>query len=172
MSSDEPLIATASQTVGPFFHFGLTQVPHGSLIDRLPGGDPVSLVIRVTDGAGDAVADAMIELVQAGVCGRMPTGEDGTCVFRVALLGTAGAERQNGQAPHLHLCLFARGLLRQIQTRIYFAGDERLDSDPVLALVPAHRRQTLLASPDPDHAGTWTFDLRLQGPQETVFFDG
>ncbi|MEO5895509.1 MAG: protocatechuate 3,4-dioxygenase subunit alpha [Vicinamibacterales bacterium] len=172
MSRDQPLIATASQTVGPFFHFGLTQVPHGSLIDRLPDGDPVTLVIRVTDGAGEVVTDAMIELVQAGVCGRMPTAADGRCVFRIARLGTVAAEPRNGQAPHLHLWLFARGLLRHIQTRIYFSGDERIDRDPVLALVPPHRRQTLLASPDPDHPGTWTFDVRLQGAQETVFFDG
>ena len=171
MNSDEPLIATASQTVGPFFHFGLTQVPHGSLIDRLPGGDPVSLVIRVTDGAGELVTDAMIELVQAGVFGRQPTGDDGTCEFRIAHLGTI-ATAPSGGAPHLHLVLFARGLLRHIHTRIYFAGDPLLDTDPVLALVPVARRQTLLAVPDPVNPRTWTFDLRLQGPQETVFFDG
>jgi protocatechuate 3,4-dioxygenase, alpha subunit len=171
MSSDEPLIATASQTVGPFFHFGLTQVPQGSLTDRLPGGEPVTLVIRVTDGAGEAVTDAMLEVVQAGVFGRMPTGENGTCEFRVARPGTI-ATAENGQAPHLQLCLFARGLLRHIHTRIYFAGDARLESDPVLVLVAAARRQTLVATPDPVTPGTWTFDLRLQGPQETVFFDG
>lgn len=171
MSHDQLLIATASQTVGPFFHFGLTQVSHGSLIERLPGGDPVSLVIRVTDGAGEVVTDAMVELVQAGVFGRMPTGANGTCEFRIAHPGTITTE-QNGEAPHLGLMLFARGLLRHIHTRVYFAGDALLETDPVLALVPVTRRQTLLATPDPVKPGTWTFDLRLQGPQETVFFDG
>jgi protocatechuate 3,4-dioxygenase alpha subunit len=171
MSNDEPLIATASQTVGPFFHFGLTQVSFGSLIDRLPRSEPVTLVIRVTDGAGEMVTDAMIELVQAGVFGRMPTGENGTCEFRIARPGTI-AKEQNGQAPHLQLYLFARGLLRHLHTRIYFAGDPGLERDPVLGLVPAERRHTLVATADPVRPATWIFDLRLQGAQETVFFDG
>jgi protocatechuate 3,4-dioxygenase, alpha subunit len=171
MSLDEPLIATASQTVGPFFHFGLTEVPRGSLIDRLPGGDPVTLVVRVTDGAGEAVTDAMIELVQAGVFGRMATGDKGACEFRIAHPATI-ATGQKGRAPHLGLFLFARGLLRHIHTRIYFAGDALLETDPVLGLVPADRRQTLLALPHGGNQSTWVFDLRLQGPQETVFFDG
>jgi protocatechuate 3,4-dioxygenase alpha subunit len=131
----------------------------------------VRLVIRVTDGAGEAVADAMVELVQAGVFGRMPTGEDGRCEFTVARPGTV-TQAANGQASHLLLCLFARGLLRHINTRIYFAGESGLDSDPVLSLVPASRRQTLLATADPTQPATWTFDLRLQGARETVFLDG
>ena len=66
------------------------------------------------------------------------------------------------------MCLFARGLLRHVFTRVYFAGDPALAGDPVLALVPEARRATLLAHPDGD---AWVFDLRLQGDRETVFFD-
>jgi protocatechuate 3,4-dioxygenase alpha subunit len=67
------------------------------------------------------------------------------------------------------VCLFARGLLRQVYTRIYFEGDQSLESDAVLALVPVGRRETLLARPgDP---GEWIFEVRLQGDGETVFFD-
>ena len=66
------------------------------------------------------------------------------------------------------MCLFARGLLRHVFTRIYFAGDLALSDDPVLALVPEERRQTLLAH---RHDDVWVFDLRLQGDGETVFFD-
>src|SRR4051794_13904411 len=79
--SGEARAATASQTVGPFFHFAMTAKPNGRLVDRLSGGDAITLVIRVTDGDGQPLNDAAVEIVQEGVFGRMPTGEDGTCVF-------------------------------------------------------------------------------------------
>jgi protocatechuate 3,4-dioxygenase alpha subunit len=157
--SGEALVATPSQTVGPFFHFGLTSNPNGRLVDRLNGGEPITLVIRVTDGDGEPLHDAVVEIVQEGVFGRMPTDEDGTCVFETI------------RSPHVFVCLFARGLLRHLHTRIYFAGDPALDRDPVLALVPHDRRHTLLAKPDRADERRWTFDLRLQGVGETVFFN-
>ena len=156
--SGEASPATASQTVGPFFHFALTAKPNGRLVDRLPEGEAITLVIRVTDGDSAPLPDALVEIMQDGVFGRMPTGDDGTCVFETI------------RTPHVFVCLFARGLLRQLHTRIYFAGDPALDRDPVLALVPLARRQTLLAKPDPADPRRWTFDLRLQGTDETVFF--
>ena len=67
------------------------------------------------------------------------------------------------------MCLLARGLLRQIYTRFYFAGDPLIASDAVLAEVPEARRQTLLASST--ESGEWLFEIRLQGQGETVFFD-
>ena len=167
--SDEARVATASQTVGPFFHFGLTRKPNGRLVDRLGGGEAITLVVRVTDGDGAPLPDALVEVVQEGVFGRMPTDEDGTCVFET-VRPRAGSHESGTSAPHVFLCLFARGLLRHVQTRIYFAGDPALDRDPVLALVPQDRRQTLLAQPDPADQRRWTFDLRLQGAGETVFF--
>jgi protocatechuate 3,4-dioxygenase, alpha subunit len=167
--SDEAGAATASQTVGPFFHFGLTPKPDGRLVDRLGGGEAITLVIRVTDGDGNPLNDALVEVVQDGVFGRMPTDEDGTCVFETIRPRVSSNESRN-ISPHLFVCLFARGLLRQLHTRIYFAGDPALDRDPVLALVPHDRRQTLLARPDPGDGRRWTFDLRLQGADETVFF--
>jgi protocatechuate 3,4-dioxygenase, alpha subunit len=75
------------------------------------------------------------------------------------------------QAPHIDVCFLARGLLRQVYTRIYFAGDSRLDDDVVLASVPPDRRATLLAMPIADAVGEWSFAIRLQGADETVFFD-
>jgi protocatechuate 3,4-dioxygenase alpha subunit len=171
VSREETLVATASQTVGPFFHFGLTATPHGKLADRLRG-ENVRLVVSVTDGDGQPVNDAMVELSQAGVFGRLPTAENGTCEFETIRPGTGQHERApDGQAPHINVYLFARGLLRHIHTRIYFAGEPGLAGDPVLALVPADRRDTLLARPDPKQAALWRFEIRLQGPQETVFFD-
>ena len=164
-------IATASQTVGPFFHFALTRDPIADIAGLLSAGDPIRLVIRVTEGDGQPVADGMVELRQAGVFGRMPTGEDGTCEFAVVKPGTAPDERPSPHAPQISVCFFARGLLRHLHTRIYFAGDPLLAEDPVLRLVPDRRRDTLLARPDPGEPGVWHFDLRLQGEQETVFFD-
>jgi protocatechuate 3,4-dioxygenase alpha subunit len=168
MSAAERLVATSSQTVGPFFHFALTARPEGRMIDRFPaGGEPMTLRIAVRDGDGQPVVDAMIEVWQAGVFGRMPTAPDGTCEFET-IRPTA---RSDGRAAHINVCLFARGLLRQIHTRIYFDGDPEVIGDPVLALVPEDRRRSLLATSSGDQPSVWLFDIHLQGPQETVFFD-
>ena len=75
------------------------------------------------------------------------------------------------QAPHINVGVFSRGLLKRLFTRIYFAGEASNAADPILALVPADRRDTLLAKPDPARTGLFRFDIRLQGGNETVFFD-
>jgi protocatechuate 3,4-dioxygenase, alpha subunit len=66
--------------------------------------------------------------------------------------------------------VFGRGMLRHLYTRIYFGGDAANESDPVLAQVPADRRATLIAARDGASA-VYRLDLRLQGDDETVFFD-
>ena len=193
MSERPRLIATSSQTVGPFFHFGLTANDQLGVIAP-PGvaGEHLQLRVRVCDGAGDPVPDAVIELYQADASGqypavrapspeprastsftgfgRLPTGADGCCVFRTIKPGavqSAGGE----QAPHINVCLLARGLLRQIYTRIYFKDDPALGGDALLALVPEERRATLIAEPSATEAGVWNFVIRMQGSGETVFFD-
>lgn len=177
------MTATASQTVGPFFHFGLARnTALGRMAPVGAGGERLSLRVQVADGDGAAVPDALIELYQADSeghyggpafsgFGRLATGADGACVFETVRPGPVSDGRGGRQAPHVNVCLFARGLLRHICTRIYFAGDAGLDTDPVLLLVPAERRHTLLATPVEGEAGTWLFPIRLQGHQETVFFD-
>ena len=187
MSDDDVLIATPSQTVGPFFHFGLA-TPFGRKPDAAAEEERIRLAVRVLDGDGVPLDDAVLEFWQRGdelagggspagghapvsECGRAATGPDGICeIVTAPPRGTAGSGEPS-QAAHLNLCLFARGLLRQVYTRVYFAGDPALESDPVFALVPADRRATLIARPDPGQPGWWLFDLHLQGPQETVFFD-
>ena len=167
-------VATASQTIGPFFHFAVVDQKLGRMAERFAGGEPVRLVVRATDGDGVPVSDALIELVQAGVFGRMATGPDGTCEFTTMRPGTTVPKdaRAGDVAPHIDVCVFARGLLRPLHTRIYFADDAALTRDPTLRLVPPERRSTLLAMSDPSQTdGAWVFDLRLQGPSETVFFD-
>ena len=190
--SDDPraLVATPSATVGPFFHFGLATDPTlGRVADRSAKGELITLRFRITDGDAVAVPDALVEIWQVdadGVeaappsagetssfsgFGRLPTAEDGTCEFETVRPGRVPDGQGRLQASHINVCLFGRGLLRQLHTRVYFQGDAALNEDTVLGLVPAHRRETLLARPDPQRPGRWLFDLRLQGDDETVFFD-
>jgi len=161
---------TPSQTVGPFFDFCLTpDTRHGTVF---PDSRPrIRLAVTVVDGAGAPVSDAVVEIWQAcdvpnDACGfgRLGTREDGTCEFDTV----RPCDPPDGGAAHINVCLFARGLLRQIHTRLYFAGDPRLATDPVLALVPEPRRSTLIAQ---QADARWTFTIRLQGAGETVFFD-
>ena len=75
------------------------------------------------------------------------------------------------QAPHVNVSVFARGLLNRLVTRVYFADDPANMEDPVLALVPEDRRETLIAHPDRAQPGLWNFEIHLCGERETVFFD-
>lgn len=192
MSADarEP-VATPSETVGPFFHFGLATDPGlGVVAEPSVAGTHIALRFRVTDADGASVSDALVEIWQvdgAGApaplpaspsqpaafrgFGRLPTGDDGGCEFRTVLPGPTIDDQGRRQAAHVNVCLFARGLLRHLHTRVYFPDDPAIADDPVLALVPAARRGTLLARPDAAGPHRWLFDLRLQGRDETVFFD-
>jgi protocatechuate 3,4-dioxygenase, alpha subunit len=181
-------IATSSQTVGPFFHFGLAADPGlGRVAAPDAAGTHIQLRIRVLDGEGVPVPDALIEIYQADAdgnypqgagagthgfsgFGRLPTNADGTCTFATI---RPGAVRSGAveQAPHVNVCFLSRGLLRQIYTRIYFENDPALTNDPVLGLVPVERRRTLLAHRAAGEPDTWDFVIRLQGDDETVFFD-
>jgi protocatechuate 3,4-dioxygenase alpha subunit len=187
MSERPRPIATSSQTVGPFFHFALTADARlGEIAPADAPGDRIRLKVCVLDGAGEPVPDAIVELYQADAAGRypdttvrppaftgfgrLPTSEAGCCVFQTIKPGAVRID-DTEQAPHIDVCLLARGLLRQIYTRIYFTGDPGLAIDPILALVPAERRSTLLAAPSAGEPGLWEFVIRLQGGEETVFFD-
>jgi protocatechuate 3,4-dioxygenase alpha subunit len=185
-------VPTPSQTVGPYLHIGLTN-KHAVTQIAATGvpGERVRLKCRVLDLDGAPVNDAMIEIWQADGkggyprsnvqaqdaenpfhgFGRAPTNPEGECEFETIRPGSVPGPGNTVQAPHLNVAVYARGILLQLYTRIYFAGDAANDSDPVLSLVPAERRQTLMAQPDPKQSGAWLFDVRLRGDQETVFFD-
>lgn len=174
-------VATPSQTVGPFFHFGLTaNVALGRLANDSVRGERIQLRIQVLDRDG-LVPDAMVEIYQADAegrygqahfdgFGRLPTDRDGACVFETIFPGAVFNIADGSQAPHVNVCLFARGLLRHVYTRIYFSGDRAIEHDPLMALVPPARRSTLLASQPAGEAAVWEFTIRLQGEGETVFF--
>jgi protocatechuate 3,4-dioxygenase alpha subunit len=178
--------ATASQTVGPFFTIGLSTAANGRMADRFPDVQRLRLLVRVTDGDALAVDDALVELWQPAPAeitksadappseaqfGRMATNYDGTCEFETVFPGRIEDGQGGLQAAHINVCLFGRGLLRHLYTRIYFEGDPAIEHDVALALVPAERRATLIASPDKTRPSLWRFDVRLQGLGETVFFD-
>ena len=141
---------TPSQTVGPFLDIGLPW-------EQGPVADPAGVRIagRVLDGAGEPVSDALVETWDATTraFARCPTGADGSWYVVTPPTG------------HLAVSVFARGLMQRVVTRIYLKDDP---DDPVLARVPAARRDTLLAERTDDG---YRFDIRLQGPGETVFFD-
>lgn len=165
-------------------------VPEGA------AGERVTLICTVYDGEGTALPDAMVEIWQADSrgkynhpddpqdkpidpefrgFGRLSTDEFGSCIFETIKPGRVPSWTNVAQAPHLAISVFARGILKRLATRAYFAGDPANGEDPVLALVPQERRETLLMVRDPAHdsaAGrAWRFDIHLTGPQETVFFD-
>jgi protocatechuate 3,4-dioxygenase alpha subunit len=147
---------TPSQTVGPYLHIGLPDVQ--------PGG-AVVIRGRVLDGAGEALPDATVELWHGdGIFGRSDTRAGR---FELVVSKPSGSD---GRAPHFAVSVFARGLLQRVVTRMYFPDEAETNAaDPVLAAVPAERRETLVAVAEPD--GSLLFDIRLQGDGETVFFE-
>jgi protocatechuate 3,4-dioxygenase, alpha subunit len=189
---------TPSQTVGPYLHLGLAPADYNfrplfAAVLAEPGlaGTHIQIEGRISDGDGNALPDALIEIWQADAegryahpadgralssnsfrgFGRTPTDQAGEFVFATVKPGSVPGPHGRAQAPHINVGLFARGLLKRLFTRIYFAGEAMNAADPILALVPPERRHTLLARPDPGRAGVFRFDIRLQGQDETVFFD-
>ncbi len=190
----EMLKQTPSQTVGPFFHFGLKF--RNVLVDDQTQGQRILLRGQVLDGDGQPVPDALIEIWQAdchGIFnhpadprrtqadphfngfGRSDTTQGGY-TFKTVKPGRvpwADQPDQHDQAPHVNVHVFARGMLIHAMTRLYFADEPSNETDPVLNLIddPA-RRQTLIAQREPsDDLPTYRLDIVLQGDGETVFFN-
>ncbi len=173
-------------------------VPDGHFLLRGPAergpiaGEPIEIEGFVYDGDGAPVPDALIELWQANAAGRyaspaddrieLPldvdfagfgraaTDADGGYRFRTILPGRVPGPGNALQAPHVALSVMGRGILKRLVTRIYFEDAEGADDDPLLALVPPARRQTLMARRGGAGA-PYRFDIHLQGADETVFFD-
>ena len=176
---------TPSQTVGPFFSHALTW-EDGPFVVAADAPGAFWLRGTVYDGAGEPVPDAMIETWQASPDGRFDhpddprgpvpgfrgfgrsaTDVDGRWGVRTVRPGPVPAADGRPQAPHLDLSVFARGLLDRVVTRVYLPDEPSNVDDPVLASVPEPLRGTLVALPAADG---YTFDIRLQGERETVFF--
>ena len=167
--------ATASQTIGPFWH--VLDDPAWSDLTRFGAeGERIALFGAITDGDGAPVGDACVEARQASPApgpawdgfGRVATGAGGG--YRLTTLRPGAAQ---GEAPHVAITVFARGLLRGLNTRAYFEGDPLNERDPLLASLDPARRATLVARNvgERDGVSAWRFDIRLQGEGETVFLD-
>jgi protocatechuate 3,4-dioxygenase alpha subunit len=199
---------TPSQTVGPFFAYGLTPKgrakwdPNGTyawketvgdnLVTPDVSGERISIEGQIVDGDGQPINDAMIEIWQADGQGRYANPRDsralpnatfkgfgrsatnkyGVFGFETIKPGSVPGPNGKPQAPHIVFCIFSRGMLRQIYTRMYFEDEAGNANDPILAIVPADRRGTLIAK---KQAGSnpprYRFDIRVQGGNETVFFE-
>jgi protocatechuate 3,4-dioxygenase, alpha subunit len=191
---------TPSQTVGPYFKYGLT--PNGAyawndaftnnLVTADVSGERIRVEGKVYDGDGALVPDCMLEIWQADAQGRFSDPQDARALPNTTFkgFGRCGTDASGGyffdtikpgavpdpdgkpQAPHLVLAVFARGMLLHLYTRIYFDGEAVNANDPVLALVPADRRATLIATRKAGAGNAvYTLDIHLQGDNETVFFD-
>ncbi|HVH79355.1 MAG TPA: protocatechuate 3,4-dioxygenase subunit alpha, partial [Stellaceae bacterium] len=162
------LIATPGQTVGPFFALGLDRPEWADLTRNNPEGERIVIQGTVLDGDGAPVPDAVIEVWQANAAGRYnspaddqadkqidpnfigfgraatdPTGE-----YRIATIkpGPVPGRGNALQAPHINVAFFARGLLKQLFTRIYFADEAANTADPLLSSIEDEsRRNTLIA---------------------------
>lgn len=175
--------ATPSQTVGPFLSIGLTWTD-GHLVVPEGSSGAVRITGVLTDGAGAVVPDGLIETWQADAEGRFDHPDDprgasgsgfggfGRCSTdpegRFTIVTVKPGAVGDGQAPHIAVSVFARGLLDRVVTRIYFPDEAAANAtDPLLSSLPAERAATLVAAPASD--GGLTFDIRLQGEGETVF---
>jgi protocatechuate 3,4-dioxygenase, alpha subunit len=184
------LHTSASQTVGPYLHIGLTWLVTDNLVGPGVTGEPITIEGRVTDADGKPVDDALVEIWQANAhgrydhpddtrdlplepgfkgFGRVPTDAAGGFRFTTIRPGRVPAPDGGMQAPHITVTIFMRGMLKHLKSRIYFQEDPANAADPVLSRVPADRRATLIAVSRGKASFEW--NVVLQGPGETVFFD-
>jgi protocatechuate 3,4-dioxygenase alpha subunit len=188
------LTITPSQTVGPFFHLALDRPELADLTAGKPEGERIVIEGRVIDGDGAPVADACLELWQANASGRyahpddtrtdkpldpnfrgfgrVSTDADGGFRFTTIRPGPVPGRGNALQAPHIAVAIFARGLLKQLHTRIYFDDEPANDSDPVLLSIddPAVRQTLIAPRQEGSSPPVYRFDVVLQGERETAFF--
>jgi len=185
---------TPSQTVGPFYAIGLTRTPMHVMATDATQGERIRIEGQVFDGDGVAIPDVMVEIWQANAYGRYNhpddkqekpldatftgwgrSGTDDKCFYSFETIkpGPVPGNDDSVQAPHINIVVFARGMLVHTFTRIYFNDEPANENDPVLKSIKNKgRRSTLIAARgERDGKAVYHFDIRLQGENETVFFD-
>jgi|SRR5271156_4258460 protocatechuate 3,4-dioxygenase alpha subunit len=187
------LRATTSQTVGPFFSIGLSRLKKDDLARAGVSGERVTIAGRMLDGDGNPVPDGVVETWQANAqgryahpednqnksleagfigYGRVMTDKNGKFQFTTIKPGPVPSpDGKTPQASHIAVSVFARGLGKRLVTRIYFPDEPGNSGDFALNLVEPGRRGTLIAKKVPGESGTLEWNVILQGPGETVFFD-
>lgn len=186
------LSASTSQTVGPFFHLGLSALNLPDLTGPSVTGERITLEGVVADGDRKPVPDALVEIWQANAYGkyaheadtqdkpldtafrgygRVATLPDGSFRFHTIRPGRAPGPHGTLQAPHIEVCVCMRGLLKQLVTRVYFEDDPANANDLVLSLVEPARRATVMARKLGMDGSVYRWNILLQGSDETVFFD-
>jgi protocatechuate 3,4-dioxygenase alpha subunit len=189
------LIATPSQTVGPFYHFALDRPEWSDLTAGGAQGQKIRIEGRITDGEGAPCPDAFLEIWQADAggkynhpddtqdkkpdpkfrgFGRASADKDGVYRFTTIMPGRVPGPGNTLQAPHVNVTVFARGLLKHLVTRIYFADQaEANEVDPVLSRIEdaAVRKTIVAAKANGSGIPTYRFDVILQGKGETAFFE-
>lgn len=190
------LYETASQTAGPYVHIGCT--PNacgitGVFADDLgaqmwqaeTAGQRIAIEGVIFDGDGAPLTDAMVEVWQADAQGYYAAhsaafsgwgraaadAQTGRWRFETIKPGAVACPDGRVMAPHITVWIIARGINMGLHTRMYFPEDHDMQAhDPVLARVqPTGRLHTLIATHGQD--ATYNFNIHLQGPKETVFFD-
>jgi protocatechuate 3,4-dioxygenase alpha subunit len=183
---------TPFSTVGPFFKLLVRNRAEGTdcLVLDATRGDRIAIRGVLRDGTGSPIDDGLVEIWQADAGGRYHHADDprheaadpaftgfgraatargGSFAFQTIKPGSVPAPDGQPQAPHILVSVMARGVMSRCWTRLYFEGEPLNETDPILRLVPAERRQTLIATRGLD--GTFEFNVVLQGADETVFFD-
>ena len=181
---------TPSQTIGPFYWGTLVNTCRADLAPPGVAGERIELVLSLFDAEGALIPDGLLEIWQANSHGRYNHPDDrrnlpldagfegfgrastdtrGEAHFTTVRPGRVPWPAGGMQAAHVNISVFARGVLNRFATRLYFDGDPALAEDPVLKLVDAARRSTLIAKRD--SAGIWCLPIHIGGAHETVFFD-
>ncbi|MCY0095849.1 protocatechuate 3,4-dioxygenase subunit alpha [Hoeflea ulvae] len=191
-----PFKESPSQTAGPYVHIGLTPNFCGisgvydadlgtAMVDDRTKGERITLQGRVIDGAGNPLTDALVEIWQADADGRYPDGREPgfsgwgrapadakTGMFRFDTIKPGRVSYPDGrmQAPHINIWIVARGINLGLNSRIYFEDEAEANAaDPVLLRMDLQERAGSLIAKG--GGGSYSHDIHLQGPQETVFFD-
>lgn len=183
---------TPFSTVGPFFKLLVRDRPEGTdcLVTDATRGERITITGTLIAGDGAPVEDGLVEIWQADAnghyhhpgdadsdladpaftgFGRAATGRGGAFRFQTIRPGIVPGPAEEKQAPHILVSVMARGVMSRCWTRLYFEDESLNATDPLLQLVPAQRRETLMARRK--RAGEYEFDIVLQGERETVFFD-
>ena len=169
-----------------------------AMVAEATAGERIRIEGRVFDGMGQLCRDVLLEIWQANAAGRYAhpadTQEDkaadpafrgwgragtdfGTGLFRFDTVKpgpVVGRRGHRPMAPHVNVWLVSRGINIGLSTRLYFADEAEANAaDPVLNIIEQPSRRETLVAPRTERDGmaVYTFDIRLQGDRETVFFD-